>query len=68
MLLGGVEVDGDDTVNSSGSEKMGDKGGSDWLTWLGFSILSRISEIRDDEIDFMGACSTESVDEDEDFH
>jgi hypothetical protein len=30
--------------------------------------LSRISEIRDDEIDFMGACSTESVDEDEDFH
>ena len=66
--MSGVEVDGDDTVNSGSREKMSDKGGSDWLTWLGFSILSRISEIRDDEIDFMGACSTESVDEDEDFH
>ena len=66
--MSGVEVDGDDTVNSGSREKMGDKGGSDWLTWLGFSILSRVSEIRDDEIDFMGACSTESVDEDEDFH
>ena len=63
-----MEVDGDDTVNSSGREKMGDKGGSDWLTWLGFSVLSCVSEIRNDEIDFVSACSAEGIDEDENLH
>ena len=47
---------------------MGDERGGDWLTRLGFAVLTGVAEIWDDEVDLFSGRPLKGIDEDENLH
>ena len=68
MDLGGVEIDGHDAVDAGGGDKMGHQGGGDRCPWLGLAVLPGVTEVGDDQVDFLGGCPAAGVGEDKNLH
>ena len=58
LFLGSMQIEGDDSVSTCSGKKVGDQLGRDRFTGFGLAILSCISEIRNDDIDFSTGCSS----------
>lgn len=65
--LVGMEVHGDDSIHTGGSEDIGDQLGSDGDPRLVFAVLSGKTEIRNDSDDPLGRSSSGGVDHEEQF-
>ena len=64
----GVQVEREHPVGTSGDEEIGDEFGGNRYSRLIFPVLARITKVRDDGRDSIGACSSGRIDQDEELH
>ena len=63
-----MDVDEDHSVDPHGFKEPGHIGSRDGYSWCGFAILSCVSVVGDDDVDFFGAGSAHGGDHEEQLH